>query len=264
MLSSALSTLPPHAVLGHRGNRAHSPENTLFSMREAVALGVHGLEFDVRLSRDGELIVMHDPRVDRTTDGTGAIAELTWEQIRHLDAGARFSVDHATFPHRGRGIGVPRLIDVLEAFPGLPLIIEIKVPEAAAAVRRLLLEHEATSHCTVAAFRHDTMRPFADSPIPRCASTIETTRMYLPALFGRRYRALPFQAMSLPPRHHGIPVPLGALAAAAAPTGVPVTAWTINEPAVALRLWSRGVRAVLSDDPGAMLRVRAQIGARAT
>ena len=257
MPPSILSLLPPHAVLGHRGNRAHAPENTLASMREAVALGVHGLEFDVRLTRDGEAVVMHDPTVDRTTDGRGLVAALDWDAVRRLDAGARFTPDGgATVPWRGRGAGGPRLVEVLQAFPAVPLLIELKVPEAAEAVRRIILERDPAGRCTVAAFAHEALRPFDGSGIPRCASTAETARLYLPALLGRRYHSLPFQAMSLPPRHRGLPVPLGALARAAAPAGVPVTAWTINDVATARRLWNAGVRGVLSDDPGPLLRAR--------
>jgi glycerophosphoryl diester phosphodiesterase len=224
-------------------------------MREAEALGVHGLEFDVRLTRDGVVVVMHDPAVDRTTSGTGAVAAMEWDDVRRLDAGARFTVDGgASFPWGGRGVQVPRLIDVLEAFPSLPMIIDIKVPEAAEAVRRIILEHDRIGRCTVAAFEHMTLLPFEGTGIPRCASTAEVARMYLPALLGHRYRSLPFQAMSLPPRRRGIPVPLGALAAAAAPALVPLTVWTINETGIARTLWDRGVRAVLSDDPGRILR----------
>ncbi|HID07521.1 MAG TPA: glycerophosphodiester phosphodiesterase, partial [Armatimonadetes bacterium] len=75
-------------VIGHRGFSARYPENTLLSFRKAVELGVDGVELDVRLSKDGMAVLMHDATVDRTTNGIGAVADLTWEQLRTLDAGS--------------------------------------------------------------------------------------------------------------------------------------------------------------------------------
>ena len=252
---------PTHAVIGHRGNRAHSPENTIVSMREALALGAHGLEFDVRITSDGVPVLMHDATIDRTTDGHGQIAEMRLDDVRRLNAGARFTPDGgASFPFRDRDLGVPLLADVLDAFPGTPVIVEIKVPQASRAVQRVILDHAATGRCIVGAFRHETLVTFAGGSIARTASTREVARLCIPALLGRRYIALPFQCISVPQRHHGIPVPLAAIARAVAQTGVPVCVWTINEPATAERVWSAGVRAVLSDDPGALLALAGAVG----
>jgi glycerophosphoryl diester phosphodiesterase len=98
--------LDPRArlVIGHRGNRAHAPENTLASLREAAALGVDAVEFDLRVSRDGVLVVMHDATLDRTTDDSGPVAARTAAELGRIDAGARFTADGGrTFPWRGRG-----------------------------------------------------------------------------------------------------------------------------------------------------------------
>src|SRR5215207_4425475 len=80
-------------VIGHRGNRAHSPENTLQSMRDGVALRVDAVEFDLRVSRDGKLVVMHDPTLERTTNGSGRVALHTAAQLAALDAGYNFTPD---------------------------------------------------------------------------------------------------------------------------------------------------------------------------
>lgn len=101
-------------VVGHRGCAGLMPENTLLGFRHAIDLGVDMLEFDVHLTRDGHLVVMHDERVDRTTDGTGAIADLSLEEVRRLDA--------------GRGERVPTADEVLELAraAGVPLLLELK------------------------------------------------------------------------------------------------------------------------------------------
>lgn len=81
------SPLTPAQVIAHRGGPAYAPENTLAAFQNAIDQGVDWLEFDVQMTKDGELIVIHDETVDRTTNGTGAVADLTFEQIRSLDAG---------------------------------------------------------------------------------------------------------------------------------------------------------------------------------
>ena len=75
-------------VIGHRGNRVHAPENTIPSLLEAVALGVDALEFDLRVTKDGVLVLMHDATLDRTTDTTGPVISYTRADLRTVDAGA--------------------------------------------------------------------------------------------------------------------------------------------------------------------------------
>ena len=107
-------------VIGHRGALGHAPENTMASFEKGVECGADLLELDVQLSRDGELIVMHDPEVSRTTDGTGHIKDMTLAEIKALDAGAWFDA-------RFRGQRVPTLPEVLAwARSRIPLVIEIK------------------------------------------------------------------------------------------------------------------------------------------
>ena len=102
--------LPRRGVAAHRGGASAAPENTLAAVREAVRRGAHQIEVDLRRSADGEIVVMHDARVDRTTDGRGAVAKHTLASLRALDAGAHFAADFAGEP-------VPLLREVLEAVP---------------------------------------------------------------------------------------------------------------------------------------------------
>ncbi|MCK4516014.1 MAG: glycerophosphodiester phosphodiesterase, partial [Spirochaetaceae bacterium] len=93
-------------VIAHRGGRQLRPENTLIAFRNAVELGVDALELDVHSTRDGTLVVIHDGTVDRTTNGTGAVSDLTIEEIIALDAGYNWPVkeDSADHPYRGTGV----------------------------------------------------------------------------------------------------------------------------------------------------------------
>lgn len=121
-------------VVAHRGDSAAAPENTLIAFRRALDLGVPGLELDVHRTADGQIIAMHDATVDRTTDGSGAIASLTFAEIRRLDAGAWKGPEFA-------GERVPTLAEVCEVARGRAfLFVEIKAEGIAAEVLRILKE----------------------------------------------------------------------------------------------------------------------------
>lgn len=110
--------------VAHRGDPEHAPESTLPAFAAAVALGVDMIEFDVHRLADGALAVMHDATVDRCTDGSGALAEMTLAQVRSLDAGSWFASEFA-------GTRVPTMAEALAAIPA-PVLLNIHlktVPE---------------------------------------------------------------------------------------------------------------------------------------
>ena len=238
-------------IVGHRGNAAHAPENTIESFRQAVDLGVDALELDVHLSADGHVVVIHDPTLDRTTNGSGRVERLTLAEIREADAGARFTRDAgATWPYRGRGVTVPTLDEVLGAFPGTPLLIEIKADAAARPTRALIEQHGPADRCIVASFREVAMGAFRDSGIAQAASRRDTAQLLWRALLRAPVRGVDFDVLCMPPSHRGLPLPVGGYASILAPLGIPVHCWTIDDPAHAGRLRAVGVRGIISNDPG--------------
>jgi glycerophosphoryl diester phosphodiesterase len=244
-------------VIGHRGARARVPENTLPSFAFAVAAGVDAIELDLHLSRDGIPVVMHDPTLARTTGVPGLVAERTAAELAALDAGATFSTDGGrTFPFRGQGIGVPTLEQVLAAHPALPMILEIKAPEASQTVLGILERSGARDRVLMGSFHDEALRPFAAAGIPVSAAPRALARLYVPALLGSRPDSLPFQAMCVPRTHRGLPLPIRAFAAVMSRLGRPVHIWTVNEASVARQLWNRGVRGIISDDPATILDER--------
>ena len=114
----------------HRGGKGLFPENTIYAYTESVKRWKGCLlEGDIRLTKDGVAVIIHDATVDRTTDGTGKVEEKTLEEIKMLDAGYRFTSDGGnTYPYRGKGIKIPTLEEVLKAFPDETFLFEIKVP----------------------------------------------------------------------------------------------------------------------------------------
>jgi glycerophosphoryl diester phosphodiesterase len=124
-------------IVAHRGASQMAPENTMEAYRLGVEVGADAIELDVHLTADGQLAVIHDETLDRTTDRSGPVADLTMEEIREADAGATFALpdDDAGHPFAGKGLRVPALPEVLEWLPATTgLVIEIKARAAADAV----------------------------------------------------------------------------------------------------------------------------------
>src|SRR5260370_9084336 len=113
-------------VFGHRGSAGTHPENTLESFRAAVASGVQYLEFDIHMTRDGEIVVAHDEHLARMCGLDLVIPEMTYAELAKADAGRMFTLDGATFPFREKGIRVPRLSEVFAEFSKLRMIVEVK------------------------------------------------------------------------------------------------------------------------------------------
>ena len=124
---------PMTIIVAHRGASAMAPENTMEAFRLGLEAGADAIELDVHLTADGELAVIHDGTLDRTTDRNGSVAALTMDEIREADAGARFArPDESGFPYAGRDLRVPALSEVLDWLPDTSgLVIEIKARAAA-------------------------------------------------------------------------------------------------------------------------------------
>lgn len=260
-LVNPLLDLGARLVIGHRGASAQAPENTLAAFRQALAAGADALELDVHATADGEVVVMHDARVARTTDGAGAIGAMTLAELRRLDAGARFTPDGGrSFPYRGRGVVVPTLGDVLDAFPGVPLVVELKTALAAAGTRAALERHGAAGRCVVASFDAAALAPFRGGPFALGASPRETARLLAATLAGGRPAAAGYAALCTPRRWRGLPLPVAGFVRALAPAGRAVHVWTVDDPETALSLWRSGVQGIITNDPAAMVRARAALG----
>ncbi|MFD4507823.1 glycerophosphodiester phosphodiesterase [Streptomyces sp. NPDC058457] len=133
-------------TIGHRGVMGVEPENTLRSFVAAQQAGLDLIELDLHLSKDGALVVMHDAEVDRTTDGTGAIADKTLEELRALDA--------------GRGERVPVFEEVLDAVRS-PLQAEIKDVAAARALAEVMQRRDLVSRVEVSSFHDEAVAEIA-------------------------------------------------------------------------------------------------------
>ena len=244
-------------VIAHRGAAGLAPENTIPAFELAVREGADAFELDIQLTADGAPVVLHDYTLDRTTDRTGPVARLTLAELRGADAGARFTPDGGrTFPFRGTGVHVPTLGEVLWAFPGVPLLVEIKHAAAQEAVRRVLLQEDAAGRCVVAAADPAALQLFRNPPFACAASGPEIAALYRAALLRRRPPLPTYRCLSVPERHRGLPVPTGRFVRVARELACPVHVWTVNSASAATRYWGRGAAGMVTNFPGLIRAAR--------
>jgi glycerophosphoryl diester phosphodiesterase len=263
-----------HPVVGHRGMAAAAPENTIEAMRLAFSHGADAVEFDLRLSADGEVVVFHDPTVDRTTDGLGPIASKTVAELRELNAGARFRAGvvedrlpppridekgelfpeyRTSTPHPR--VSIPLFREVLEEFPDRHLLIEIKDPAAALPARQLLEKFSAQNRCLVDSYSAAALEVFRGSGIPVGAGK-EGVVTLLKSFFLMRRHELVYDGMCIPTNYKSWPLPVGLLRRIAHSAGKIVHIWTVNSTAEARSLWHLGVNGIITDDVRPMIAER--------
>jgi glycerophosphoryl diester phosphodiesterase len=249
---------PRPRVFGHRGAAGVAPENTVPSFALAAALGAGYLELDVHATSDGEIVVMHDAELGRTTDGEGLVRAHSAAQLASLDAGFRFSHDGAAFPYRGQGVRIPTLAAVLREFPHHPINIEIKQedPPIVDAVVEVVRQAGALERVLLAA-EHDEIM----TSIRRCAGGGEGVAIGMAtgdviAFLDRLSRedwsgyTPPGSALQIPTAFGGIELVTAASIAAAHRLGLEVHVWTINDAVEIERLLDLGVDGIMSDLPG--------------
>lgn len=245
-------------IIAHRGASGLAPENTTAAFDLAVDQGAEAFELDVRLSADGVAVVLHDPTLDRTTDRTGLAAALPASGVTSADAGARFTLDGgATYPFRDRGVHVPTLRRVLERYPDTPLLVELKVTEAAATVRDEIARVSAQGRVVVASFSDRALEGFRQAPYLAGASRRSIAALAARSWAGLRPKSRGDRLFAVPRRYRNlVPVPTRRFVAAAHRLGCPVHVWTVNDPGVARELWNRGANGMITNDPARMVEAR--------
>jgi glycerophosphoryl diester phosphodiesterase len=255
---------PRPRLFGHRGASADFPENTLPSFQAALEAGADRLELDVHGTRDGHVVVFHDATLDRTTDGAGPIQRLSLAELRALDAGHRFRAPDGSYPHRGRGVRIPTLAELLEAIPEVPLNIEVKQGEPAieAEVVAILDRYRARERALLTAERAPLLaRIRAAAPGVVTGMAAEEAFEFLSRHGDPTYRPAG-AALQVPPSYDGFEVVTAQFVAAAHALGLEVHCWTINEEAEMERLLDLGVDGIMTDTPARAAAVLRRRGLR--
>jgi glycerophosphoryl diester phosphodiesterase len=262
-------------AFAHQGGAWEGPSSTMFAMRQAVAAGVPAIELDVHGTKDGHVVVCHDPTVDRTTNGTGVIAELTLAEVKALDSaywfipGADVTLDRpaSEYPYRGRApkddeFTIATLDEVLEAFPGVILNLDIKqsapvVAPYEQAVADLLAEYGRTDDVIVASFDDAVTARFRGlAPgVPTSAGTATTAEFFRAVIQGQDPPAMLAVAFQVPERHGDIVLVDQRFVDAAHALGAAVHVWTVNDTESMERLVDLGVDGIISDVPAELVGV---------
>ena len=256
----------------HQGGAREAPSSTLFAFRTALEAGATALEMDVHATRDGHLVVCHDSTVDRTTEGSGRIADLTLAEVQALDNAYWFAPGEvavtdrpeAEYGHRGRAADdpefrIPTLRAVLEAFPGVFLNLDIKqtapvVPAYEEPLVRLLAEYGRTDDVIVASF-NDASTATVTRLEPRLATsagTADSAGLWQAFRSGSPLPPTRHRALQIPTHFASTKVASAELIDAAHRAGLAVHFWTIDEPAEMEELIGLGADGVMTDRPAVL------------
>ena len=247
-------------IFAHRGGARLAPENTMAAIDNGMRLGSDGFEIDVQLSADGIPVVIHDPTLDRTTDRSGPVSDLTADELARVDAGHRLEID-GKFPFRGQGIGVPRLVELLKRHPDARVIIELKggQPELAHAVAAAVRKVDAVKRVCVGSFYQHSLNALreADPEIVTSASTSEA-RWTLHRSWVRWpwVTRQPYVAFQVPEFAGRMRVVSRAFVRQVHKQGQVMQVWVVNERDDVRRLLDWGVDGIISDRPDIAIATR--------
>ena len=259
----------------HQGGAREGPSSTLHAMRRAVGAGAHAIELDVHATADRQLVVCHDATVDRTTNGAGRIADLTWDQIQRLDNAhwwvpdqvVNHEADEDHYTLRGRApedpdLRIPLLQEVLETFPSTFLNLDIKETSPATEpyeqlLADLLREFHRTDDVIVASFSDEAIAAFRDAApeISTAAATNATAAFYFAMAQGEEPAPTTHHALQVPKEFGGIPVVTKQFVEAAHKHGLAVHVWTIDEEHEMRELLEVGVDGIMTDRPTVLAQV---------
>ncbi len=235
--------------IAHRGGGRLAPEHTLVAYENALRVGADVIEFDLHATADGVIVILHDRTVDRTTDGSGVVRDMTHAELSQLDAGHHFSRDGgATHPWRGRGLRIPTLEEALALLDGVPITVEFKQ------VSPPIVDETLAMFASFGALDRAAFASFDRRPVGRVR---ELDASVLTAYDANELIALARIDPDLPGGYEPPALILQppattvdeALMERARAFGLKVHPWTVNDAAGMQRLIDLGVDGIFTDDP---------------
>lgn len=259
---ACLPGAPRPLVIAHQGGDGLWPGDTMFAFERAVAMGVDMLEMDMHVTADGALVLMHDETVDRTTNGSGAVEQMTLAEFKALDAGYDWTPDNGqTYPYRGQGISAATVEELFQAFPGMPMNIEIKLVQdlpVAEPFCQLIRQHAMQDKVLVASFHQDALDEFR-AACPEVSTS--ATQNEVISFFARHFVRLgatyspQAQAVQAPEYRSGLHVVTPRFVQDAHQRGMDVHVWTVNDQADMQRMIELGVDGIITDYPDRLLKL---------
>jgi glycerophosphoryl diester phosphodiesterase len=224
---------------------------------------------DAHITKDGQIVLMHDEQVDRTTDGTGLIEDMTLDELQQLDAAYKWSNDDGkTFPYRGQGIRVTTLEELFQKFPQMRYVIEIKLTQNPIhqPLCDRIREHDMQDKVMIASFHDEAMRNFRQT-CPEVATSASRTEVrnfvllgkaFLSGLIAPQYESI--QPPYDPKESLNIPIMTERFIREAHARNITVEPWTVDDPELMKQYIEWGVDGIITDRPDLMIEVLKEMG----
>ncbi|TFB24103.1 glycerophosphodiester phosphodiesterase [Filobacillus milosensis] len=258
-------------VIAHQGGEHLAPSSTLEAFKNAYNMGVDVLETDIHISKDGYLVAIHDSTVDRTTDGSGAVSDLTLKELKELDAGYYFEDEKGNYLHRGKGIQLVTVEELFKEFPDSRFLIEIKdtnppqrIDEISQRLANLIEKNDKKHQVTVASFDHNIIERFknyASKDVAVSAGEQEVRKFVITHKFLMKNLYKPsVDSMQLPLEASGYDLTTTDILEGAERMGLQIHYWTINDKETMKALIQKGADGIVTDRPDLMIEVLNELG----
>ena len=255
------SGLQPTLNIAHRGGACLYPENTIHAFRQSIEThGAHMIETDVHMTADEEVVVFHDERLERTTNGRGFIRDSSWFDVKTLDAGYRFSPnDDGAYPFRSCGHHIPRFEDVLTQFPDAKFNVDLKArdPRLVTEVAKIIKSMAAESRVCVGS-KYDEIGEYLVDALPESVHFYPKQALMecMGAIMGGlRPADSPYTILDIPFRYQGLELVSPDMLDLTNAAGLWVNVWTVDEEPEMLRLVKMGVGGIMTDRPDRLTAV---------
>ncbi|MEH7331106.1 glycerophosphodiester phosphodiesterase [Neobacillus drentensis] len=253
-------------VIAHQGGELLAPSNTMAAFTNAADMGVDALETDLHITKDGYLVAIHDPTVDRTTNGHGKVADLTLEDIQKLDAGYQFKDLNGQYRYRGKGVYIPTAEEMFQTFGNMRIEMEIKddnpperIDEMASQLWALIKKYHMEDKILVASFDQEILNSFEKYARGRVATSAGMQEVKSFVIFHKFFLRNLYQphvdAFQLPTEDSGFDLTDKLLIDDAHRRGMQMHYWTIDDPKEMKKLIDVGADGILTNRPDLLLKL---------
>ncbi|MDF0725870.1 glycerophosphodiester phosphodiesterase [Cytobacillus sp. S13-E01] len=258
-------------VIAHQGGEDLAPSNTLASFTLANNLGVDALEFDIHITKDGQLVTIHDPTVDRTTNGSGKVENFTLEELQKLDAGYYFKDLEGELSYRGKGLYIPTVEEVFQTFPDQRMVIEIKdtnsperTEEISEKLWRLIVKYNLEEKVNISSFDQEIIESFqsyAKGRSPVAGGKQEVLKFVLAhKLFVRNLYNPSVDVFQIPTSESIFNLADKKLIEGAHRRGMEIHYWTIDDKETMRMLIEAGADGIITNRPDIMIELLEEMG----
>lgn len=258
-------------VIAHQGGELLAPSNTMASFENAANMGADVLETDIHITKDGHLVTIHDPSVDRTTNGKGNVADLTLAELQALDAGYHFKDLDGSYSFRGKGVYIPTVEEMFQRFDDMKIEIEIKddnpperIEEISSKLWELIGKYQMEEKIIIGSFDQKILQTFEKYAKGRVAITAGRQEVksfvVFHKFFLRNLYVPKVDAFQIPVEDSGFDLTDQRLIDGAHRLGMEIHYWTIDDPKTMEKLIDAGADGILTNRPDLLLKLLEEKG----